>query len=139
MAHSVESRLPFVDYRVVELGLALPASAKLRRGHGKAIVRDVVRGRVPDVIRLSRYKRGFDVEQARWIAGGLGASMRAALHDDWPRLREFVAPGVTIDDAFSDRELGMSKTAFVDATTLLWLAARKPSETRASVEIPTAV
>jgi asparagine synthase (glutamine-hydrolysing) len=139
MAHSVESRLPFVDYRIVELGLALPTSVKLRRGHGKAIVRDVVRGHVPDVIRLSRYKRGFDVEQARWIADGLGASMRAGLHDHWPRVREFVAPGVMIDDAFSDRALGASKTAFVDATTLLWLAARKSNETRVQVEMPAAV
>ena len=139
MAHSVESRLPFVDYRIVELGLALPVAVKLRRGHGKAIVRDVVGQRVPDRIRLSRYKRGFDVEQMRWISEGLGASMREVLHDSWGRVRTFVDSDVRIDDAFSDQQLGLSKTAFVDAVTLLWLARRRRSEARVPVPMPTAV
>src|SRR5262249_29486479 len=62
MGNSIESRLPFVDYRVVELGLALPTALKLRGGYGKWAVRQVMSGRIPESIRMSRYKRGFDVD-----------------------------------------------------------------------------
>jgi asparagine synthase (glutamine-hydrolysing) len=124
MAHSVESRLPFLDYRIAELGVALPTALKLRRGHGKAIVRDVVRGRVPDFIRTSRFKRGFDVEQSRWIRGGLGRAMRNRLADQWSAVRAYASPGVEVETAFSDERLASGRLAFVEATTLLWLASR---------------
>ena len=54
MANSVESRLPFLDYRIVELGLALPEDVKIRQGFGKWIVREIGKGKVPDFIRLNR-------------------------------------------------------------------------------------
>jgi len=132
MAHSVESRLPFVDYRVIELGIALPEALKLRGGRGKAILRDVMEGRVPDDIRLSRLKRGFDVDQAGWIAGGLGAAIRGRLHDAWPTVRDFVTAGHAVDAAFSNQRLAMERTTFIEAMTLLWLAdqgtsARRPA------------
>ena len=122
MAHSVESRLPFLDYRIAELGVALPTALKLRRGHGKAIVRDVVRGRVPPFICDSRFKRGFDVQQARWFAGGLGAAIRGRLADHWTALAPYVAPTTDPAIVFSDERLSTGKSAFVDAVTLLWLA-----------------
>jgi asparagine synthase (glutamine-hydrolysing) len=135
MAHSVESRLPFVDYRVIELGIALPEALKLRAGRGKAILRDVMEGRVPDDIRLSRLKRGFDVDQAGWIAGGLGAAIRGRLHDQWSAVRSFVAAGHEVDTAFSDQRLAMNWTTFIEAMTLLWLAEQGPGVRRPATRL----
>jgi asparagine synthase (glutamine-hydrolysing) len=63
MGNSMESRLPLMDYRLVEFGVALPEAVKLRRGYGKWIVREAMKGRIPESIRVARYKRGFDVSQ----------------------------------------------------------------------------
>ena len=72
MGNSIESRLPFLDYRIMECGIALPEAMKLRGGHGKWIVRRAMAGKIPESIRTARYKKGFDVQQDRWIDGGLG-------------------------------------------------------------------
>jgi len=68
MAHSREVRLPFLDRRVAELALSLPAAFLYRRGLTKAILRDAVRGAVPDSILGRRDKVGFDPPQAQWLA-----------------------------------------------------------------------
>jgi asparagine synthase (glutamine-hydrolysing) len=122
MGHSVESRLPFMDYRLVELGLALPTAIKLRHGYGKWVVRAAVKDRIPDSIRLARYKRGFDIAQSAWISQGLGAAIRNALHERSSALKQWLAPGQSIDDLFSDAGLNRRTSAFAEATSLLWLS-----------------
>ena len=59
MAHSLESRLPFTDHRLVELVWRLPAEFKLRGGIGKYIHREAMRGLVPDYILDTKSKLGF--------------------------------------------------------------------------------
>ncbi len=56
MGNSVESRLPFMDYRLVEVALALPAAVKVSNGFGKWIVREVARGKIPEEIRAARHE-----------------------------------------------------------------------------------
>jgi asparagine synthase (glutamine-hydrolysing) len=68
MAHSREVRLPFLDPRVADLAFSLPAAFLYRDGAAKAIVRDAVRGVVPDSILARRDKVGFEPPQARWLA-----------------------------------------------------------------------
>jgi asparagine synthase (glutamine-hydrolysing) len=123
MGHSVESRLPFMDYRLVELGLALPTAIKLRHGYGKWIVREAVEGRIPDSIRLARFKRGFDIPQSSWINQGLGEAIRQALHAGSDVIQEWLAPGQSVDILFSNVRLTRRTAAFAEATSLLWLAA----------------
>jgi asparagine synthase (glutamine-hydrolysing) len=124
MAHGIESRLPFLDYRLAEVGLALPEQFKIRHGYGKWIVRQIVLGRIPDSIRLARYKFGFDVRQTEWLAGGLGAAVRDRLTAREAVIREVLTPGVKTRDAFSDQQFAARPTAFSEAVTLLWLSER---------------
>jgi len=63
MANSQELRVPFLDHRLVELAASLPPQCKLRRGTGKALLRDAVAGLVPPAI-VERTKRGFPVPTA---------------------------------------------------------------------------
>jgi asparagine synthase (glutamine-hydrolysing) len=60
MANSIESRMPFLDHRLVEFVWPLPSSFKLRGGVGKVIHREGMRGTVPDWIIDDRVKFGFN-------------------------------------------------------------------------------
>jgi asparagine synthase (glutamine-hydrolysing) len=68
MAHSREVRLPFLDRRLVELILSLPASWIYCRGRPKWVLRAAVGGDVPRAVAARRDKIGFDTPQRRWLA-----------------------------------------------------------------------
>jgi asparagine synthase (glutamine-hydrolysing) len=59
MAYSLESRLPFMDYRLVEFVFSLPSIFKIKRGMGKHIHRKAMEGIVPDEILSHKIKYGF--------------------------------------------------------------------------------
>jgi asparagine synthase (glutamine-hydrolysing) len=125
MGNSVESRLPFLDQRVVEFGIALRQEAKLGSGFGKLILRRVLRDKIPDRIRLNRDKRGFDVNHATWIRAGLGDELRAAILTRRSRLDDLVPKGVEVKQLFSDDRLIAESQAFQEAVTLIWLGDRR--------------
>ena len=66
MAHSLEVRLPFLDYRLVDLALNLPTGLKLRDGWTKYITRAVM-PELPDAIRWRRDKQGFLTPERVWL------------------------------------------------------------------------
>lgn len=66
MACSLELRAPFLDHEVVELGLGLPDSLKVRGARGKVALRRAFAADLPPEI-LRRGKRGFGVPVARWF------------------------------------------------------------------------
>src|SRR6185503_6950199 len=68
MATSVESRVPFLDHKLVEFTCSLPERLKLRGGTTKYILREAMKGVLPEAI-LSRSKMGFPVPIAAWFRG----------------------------------------------------------------------
>lgn len=70
MAHSLESRSPWLDYRLAELACRLPDSYKLSGGIGKFIFKQAVGAQVPQKL-LSRPKMGFSPPVAAWLRGTL--------------------------------------------------------------------
>jgi asparagine synthase (glutamine-hydrolysing) len=80
MAFSVEARMPFLDYRLVERAAALPASTLMRDGWTKAVLRDAMKGIVPDSVRCRRDKLGFATPERRW------------LREIAPQVREWLGP-----------------------------------------------
>lgn len=121
MGNSVESRLPYLDHRLVELGLALPEAIKLRSGYGKWIVREMMRNKIPDSIRLARYKRGFDIPLDTLLKHGLGQSIRSTLHAGRHIIREFLPSSTNINFMFSDQQFLQRRQTMAEAITLLWL------------------
>jgi asparagine synthase (glutamine-hydrolysing) len=59
MAHSIESRVPFLDYRFVEFAFSLPAPYKLHKNFGKYIHREALKTIVPSEIMERKDKLGF--------------------------------------------------------------------------------
>jgi asparagine synthase (glutamine-hydrolysing) len=75
MGASIESRVPFMDYRIVEFANQLPVESKLRRGSGKAIVKSIARRYLPATV-VDRRKSGFGVPLARWFRASTGLGAR---------------------------------------------------------------
>jgi asparagine synthase (glutamine-hydrolysing) len=67
MAHSIESRVPFLDYRLVEFIFSLPTEYKINAGISKRILRDGLDGILPDKIKNRMSKLGFATPEEVWV------------------------------------------------------------------------
>jgi asparagine synthase (glutamine-hydrolysing) len=69
MMHRLEARCPFLDINVVDFARRIPASYKLRGGITKYILKEAVRGLIPDRI-IDRPKKGFGIPIGNWFKNG---------------------------------------------------------------------
>lgn len=67
MAHSIEARVPFLDYRLVEFVFSLHMDWMIRGGNTKAILREAMKGILPEVIRRRIDKMGFVTPEDIWF------------------------------------------------------------------------
>ncbi len=101
MAWGLEARVPFLDHELVELAAGMPPAMKLgdrssdthRRfdtageakitvgGHGKHVLREIARGRIPDVV-IDRPKGYFPVPSLKYVRGEFLDFMRDILYSD---------------------------------------------------------
>ncbi len=80
MAHGLEARSPFLDHELMQLAASIPASLKIRRSEKKWILREALRGWLPDEI-LDRPKQGFSVPLSSWLRTDLRSWAREVLLD----------------------------------------------------------
>lgn len=99
MAHGVEVRMPFMDWRLVCLVMSLPASSKIGSGFTKLVAREAMRGQIPESIRSSKIKIGFGAPLHQWLGSSLKGWVAELLAHpgelsqeliDLPRLSAFV-------------------------------------------------
>jgi len=67
MANSIESRSPLLDYRLAELCFSLPNRFKIRDGVGKWVLREAMKGILPEDIRTRKDKAGFIAPADEWF------------------------------------------------------------------------
>ena len=79
MAFSIESRLPFLDHRLVEFVFRLPAHYKLDGALSKGVLREAMAGAIPEQIRSRRDKVGFHTPMSRWIGHCMDSGVRPLL------------------------------------------------------------
>jgi asparagine synthase (glutamine-hydrolysing) len=113
MAASIESRVPFLDHKLVEFAARIPARHKVRYLSGKYLLRRAMAGRLPDEI-LNRHKLGFPTPTKLWLRHQLFGRVEALLTDGRLAERGIVSPNYLRD------LLDAHRRGRVDATDALW-------------------
>lgn len=90
MAVSLEARVPFLDYDLVDFALALPGTDRVTAIETKRLLRRAITGLVPASV-LSRPKRGFEIPLGRWLRGPL-RHRAEALAGNLGELTPYVSP-----------------------------------------------
>lgn len=80
-AWGLEERVPFLDYRVVELAFGMPSSVKLRGWDEKHVLKRAFRDLLPREV-VKRRKHGFDVPMDHWLRGPLGDRLKGLLEEE---------------------------------------------------------
>lgn len=91
MAVGLETRVPFLDHRVVALAWRLPVSMKIRGGQGKWALRRVLDKHVPPGL-MERPKAGFAIPIGRWLSGPLRPWAEALLDEERLRREGYFHP-----------------------------------------------
>ena len=92
MAHSIETRHPFMDYRLVEWLFRLPTRWKLRDGETKWILREYLRRHGQAAIGNRRDKKGYPTPVGDWLASERGREIESLLLDRPSLLHEWCDP-----------------------------------------------
>jgi len=71
MAFSLETRLPFLDYRLIEYVFSLPPEQKIDKGVTKVVLRNAMKGIIPERISRRRDKMGFVTPEGVWFKTSL--------------------------------------------------------------------
>ena len=90
MAHGIEVRMPFMDWRLVTYTMALPDQSKASGGYSKMIARRAMAGRMPESIRMARNKVGFNSPMPEWLNGPLSDWTASLLDRKIPAFSELV-------------------------------------------------
>jgi asparagine synthase (glutamine-hydrolysing) len=91
MAVSLETRVPLLDYRIVELAVNLPPQLKLYRGETKRILKQAMAGRLPHEV-LNKPKQGFSIPLKNWLRDPLKPMMMDLLSPEKVQQRGYFNP-----------------------------------------------
>jgi asparagine synthase (glutamine-hydrolysing) len=123
MAFSIESRVPYLDYRFVEYVAALPLSQKIRGGVTKVALRNAISGIVPESIRNRMDKMGFVTPEEVWMRGALRPFVLEVLSSPSFGSRKYWHAGAVVRDyrAFLEGKTRYSPEIWRIVCTELWL------------------
>lgn len=113
MAHSLEARSPLLDVAVMELGASIPSELKIRGLEKKVLLRDALRGWLPDEI-LDRPKWGFAAPVADWLRTDLREWSQEILFDSRTAGRGY------FDQAYVRRMFDRHVSGVEDASPRIW-------------------
>jgi asparagine synthase (glutamine-hydrolysing) len=113
MAASIESRVPFLDHKLVEYAVTLPDAWKLSGLTTKRVLREAMKSVLPASI-LNRPKMGFPVPLGSWLRGAWNSVASDVLLDRRARERGVINPQA-VEQLLRDHA-----TARVDGTDRIW-------------------
>ena len=117
MAHGIEVRMPFMDWRLVTYTMALPEASKSSDGYTKVIARRAMANQMPESIRMGRRKVGFNSPMPEWLNGPLSGWTAGLLDRQVPAFSEIV------DEASLRKAVGLlttSKTWDWESASRIW-------------------
>jgi asparagine synthase (glutamine-hydrolysing) len=106
MAHSIETRVPLLDHKLVEFAATIPPEMNLRGGTTKYILKRAMQGILPERI-INRPKQGFAVPLGYWFRGRLGSYVHDLLLGDSSKRRGFFNTGY-IENLVARHEKGQN-------------------------------
>lgn len=122
MAFSIESRVPFLDYRIVEFAVALDGKYKIRNGMTKWIIRKACRKYLPKEVAKRKDKMGFPAPFARWLREGKSKdSIAKVIYAFGDR---GIVPKKTIDEIYQahmNSEADLNQILFRFLSLELWM------------------
>jgi len=123
MAFSIESRVPFLDYRFVEYVASLPLNQKIRSGVTKTVLRRAIKGIVPETIRCRMDKMGFVTPEEVWMREDLRPFVLNILSSDSFHGRPYWDAVAVVRNylAFLDRKSAYSPEIWRIICAELWL------------------
>jgi asparagine synthase (glutamine-hydrolysing) len=123
MAFSIESRVPYLDYRFVEYVAGLPLNQKIRGGVTKIALRNAIRGIVPESIRCRMDKMGFVTPEEVWMKEELRPFVLGVLSSPSFAARKYWDADAVVQDylAFLEGKSGYSWEVWRILCTELWL------------------
>ncbi len=136
MAFSIETRLPFLDYRLAAFVFSLAAEMRIRGTTTKALLRDAMADRLPPVVLARRDKKGYETPTDIWIRTREAARVRDLLLAPDARTRAYLDPAAVargLDDYLSGRrDIGLQVWRWIHLE--LWLRAFVDGQGRAARE-----
>ena len=127
MAFSIESRVPFLDHRLVELAFALPDAVKRSAGWSKYGLRRALDGLLPPSVVWRRDKKGFPTPVGNWLRDSRGSAALDLLRDPERRTRQ-IFPQAALDSFIREhttRRADRSWQLWRALSTELWMDAFK--------------
>jgi asparagine synthase (glutamine-hydrolysing) len=119
MAHGLESRVPFIDTKVVEFGATLPADVKFKHGHLKHALKEATRDLLPSAIVDRRDKMGFPVPLGEWIKDELREFVLDCFSSESARNRPYLAENFDVRELIG-REGAFSRSLWGLFSLELW-------------------
>lgn len=80
MSSGIEIRMPFMDYRIVEMAMSIGWKSKLHGGYSKSIIRDAMAPYMPEQIAYRKTKIGFNTPIVEWMQGPLKGYFEDIIH-----------------------------------------------------------
>jgi asparagine synthase (glutamine-hydrolysing) len=106
MAHGLESRVPFVDHRVVEFAATMPSNVKFKNGEMKHILKQSLRDVLPPSVVQRQDKMGFPVPLQEWLRGPLRDFTWDVLSTSEARQRELTNNCAVLDGIDHEPQFG---------------------------------
>jgi asparagine synthase (glutamine-hydrolysing) len=98
MHFSLEARVPFLDYRLVEKTLATTGDNMIRSGNTKHLLREATKGLLPEEIRMRKDKVGFSTPQDEWFRGEVWQKfINNIFQSETFKSRQFIKPELVKD------------------------------------------
>ncbi len=90
MAHGLESRVPFLDHRLVEFAATMPADVKFKDGQMKRVLRNAMTQHLPEAVLNRKDKMGFPVPLNEWVKGEARSFVWDILSTKKAQSRDFI-------------------------------------------------
>ncbi|UUX91284.1 asparagine synthase (glutamine-hydrolyzing) [Methanoplanus endosymbiosus] len=123
MAFSIESRVPFLDYRLVEYIASLPLDQKIRGGVTKYCLRKAAKGLIPESVRCRMDKMGFVAPDEVWFGEDISDIVGNVFNSDEFASRKYWDANEILKDynLFLSGKTGYSKDFWRVFCSELWL------------------